>query len=122
MTRIAILGSTGSIGTSALSVVDTHADRLQVVALAAGNNVHAFAQQVRKYKPHAVAMATPEGLHALRQSCDLPASAQSGPEGLIGVATCAEADIVLCASSGTAALEAVLEAIACGKTIALANK
>lgn len=122
MTRIAILGSTGSIGTSALSVVDTHADRLQVVALAAGNNVHAFAQQVRKYRPRVVAMAAPEGLHALKQSCDLPASAASGPEGLVAVATCAEADIVLCASSGTAALEAVLEAIACGKTIALANK
>jgi len=122
MTRVAILGSTGSIGTSALSVVDTHDDRLQIVALAAGNNVHALAQQVRKYRPRVVAMATAEGLHALRQSCDLPASAGSGPEGLVAVATCPEADLVLCASSGTAALEAVLEAIECGKTIALANK
>jgi 1-deoxy-D-xylulose-5-phosphate reductoisomerase len=122
MTRIAILGSTGSIGTSALSVVDTHPQRLQVVALAAGNNVHAFAQQVRKYRPRVVAMAAPEGLHALKQSCDLPVTAVAGPEGLVSVATCPEADIVLCASSGTAALEAVLEAIECGKTIALANK
>ena len=51
MTRIAILGSTGSIGTSALSVVDTHPGRLEVVALAAGNNVQLFAEQVRKYLP-----------------------------------------------------------------------
>jgi 1-deoxy-D-xylulose-5-phosphate reductoisomerase len=122
ITRIAILGSTGSIGTSALSVVDTHEDRLRVAALAAGNNVEAFAAQVRKYAPHAVALASEQGLRKLGSLVDLPATAACGAEGLISVATHADVDIVLCASSGTAALEAVLAAIECGKTIALANK
>ena len=122
MTRVAILGSTGSIGTSALAVVETHAERLRVVALAAGNNVEALAAQVRQHRPSRVAVATPAGLETLRRSCDLPATAGAGPEALIDVATCPEADVVLCASSGTAALEAVLAAIEHGKTIALANK
>ncbi len=61
MTRIAILGSTGSIGTSALSVVDTHPDRLEVVALAAGNNVQLFAEQVRKFCPRIAALASARG-------------------------------------------------------------
>ena len=122
MTRVAILGSTGSIGTSALAVVETHADRLRVVALAAGNNAEALAAQVRRHRPSRVAIASAAGLETLRRSCDLPAASGAGPEALIEVATCPEADVVLCASSGTAALEAVLAAIEHGKTIALANK
>jgi 1-deoxy-D-xylulose-5-phosphate reductoisomerase len=122
MRRIAILGATGSIGTSALSVVDTHRDRLQIVGLAAGNNVPVFAEQVRKYAPRAVALASERGLAALRGLIDVPATAASGADGLIAVATHPDVDILLCASSGTAALEAVLAAIECGKTIALANK
>jgi 1-deoxy-D-xylulose-5-phosphate reductoisomerase len=123
MRRIAILGSTGSIGTSALSVVDAHPDRLQVVALAAGNNVSLFAEQVLRYRPSAVAVATSAGLDRLRQTCgSLPDSAGVGTEGLVAVATAPEVDLVLCASSGTAGLEAVLAAIEAGKTIALANK
>ena len=122
MTRIAILGSTGSIGTSALSVVDTHPGRLEVVALAAGNNVQLFAEQVRKYCPRVAALASARGAEALKTLCDGPVEIGAGPEALIAVATCPDADIVLCASSGTAALEAVLAAIEHGKTIALANK
>ena len=122
MKRIAILGSTGSIGTSALAVVDTHPDRLQVVALAAGNNVPVFASQVRKYAPRAVALASEQGLQALRRLTEVPAAFACGAEGLVAVATHPDVDVLLCASSGTAALEAVLAAIACGKTIALANK
>ena len=122
MTRIAILGSTGSIGTSALSVVDTHPGRLEVVALAAGNNVQLFAEQVRKYCPRVAALASAKGAEALKTLCDGPVEIGAGPEALIAVATCPDADIVLCASSGTAALEAVLAAIEHGKTIALANK
>jgi 1-deoxy-D-xylulose-5-phosphate reductoisomerase len=124
MIRIAILGSTGSIGTSALSVVDAHADKLQVVALAAGNNAPALAEQVGKYRPKVVAMASTSGLDQLKDASGaaLPAMAVAGTEGLVAVATVPEADVVLCASSGTAALEAVLAAIEKGKTIALANK
>jgi 1-deoxy-D-xylulose-5-phosphate reductoisomerase len=103
-------------------VVDTHPERLRVVALAAGNNVPLFASQVRKYVPGAVALASEPGLQALRRVVDVPDASACGTEGLVAVATHPDADVVLCASSGTAALEAVLAAIACGKTIALANK
>ena len=105
MKRVAILGSTGSIGQSALAVVDTHPDRLRVVGLAAGGNAARLAEQVEKYRPSRAALAS-----------------ETGPEGLLGVATHPEADVVLFASSGTAALDAVLAAIEAGKTIALANK
>lgn len=124
MKRLAILGSTGSIGTSALAVVDAHPDRLRVVALAAGANAELFAAQVVRYRPEAVAMSTGAGLDAVRGLAGgwLPASHGVGCDGLIAVATHPGVDVVLCASSGTAALEAVLAAIEAGKTIALANK
>jgi 1-deoxy-D-xylulose-5-phosphate reductoisomerase len=102
---LAILGSTGSIGQSALAVVDAHPDKLRVVALAAGNNAVRLEEQVRKYRPKRSALA-----------------AERGPECLIEIATDPDADVVLFASSGTAALDAVLAAIDAGKTIALANK
>jgi 1-deoxy-D-xylulose-5-phosphate reductoisomerase len=120
--RVAILGSTGSIGTSALSVVATHPDRLAVMALAAGVNARDMAAQVEAHRPQVVAMATPEAAAAVMASGVTTPRVQVGAEGLLAVATCPEADVVLCASSGTAALEAVLAAIDCGKTIALANK
>ena len=123
MKRLAILGSTGSIGRSALAVVDAHPERLRVVALAAGDNAGLLGEQVAHYRPDAVAMATADGIDRLRASISsLPAVVASGPEGLIAVATHPSVDIVICASSGTAGLEAVLAAIEAGKTIALANK
>ena len=129
MKRVAILGSTGSIGQSALAVVAAHPDRLRVVALAAGENVAALRRAGRAVRARhdrdgdgcrrwpsvqaglAAALAAP-----------LPATTACGAEGLIAVATHPDADVVLFASSGTAALDAVLAAIDCGKTIALANK
>ena len=127
MKRVAILGSTGSIGQSALAVVAAHPDRLRVVALSAGENVPRFVEQVAQYAPDTVAMAASAGLAEVqaglrRQSAPLPATTACGAEGLIAVATHPDADVVLFASSGTAALDAVLAAIDCGKTIALANK
>ncbi len=127
MKRVAILGSTGSIGQSALAVVAAHPDRLRVVALAAGENVTRFVEQVAAHAPDTVAMATPAALAdaqaALRHlRAPLPAQAACGAEGLIAVATHPDADVVLFASSGTAGLDAVLAAIDAGKTIALANK
>jgi 1-deoxy-D-xylulose-5-phosphate reductoisomerase len=123
---LSILGSTGSIGQSALAVVDAHPSRLRVVALAAGDNVERLAEQVRRYRPALACLATGAGLDRLRAAFG-GASAMflhllSGAEGLVAAATHPDADIVLCASSGTAALEAVLAAAAAGKTIALANK
>jgi 1-deoxy-D-xylulose-5-phosphate reductoisomerase len=105
MKGVAILGSTGSIGQSALAVVDAHPTRLRVVGLAAGGNAARLAEQVERYQPSRAALAT-----------------EVGPQGLIDVATHPDADVVLFASSGTAALDAVLAAIEAGKTIALANK
>jgi len=123
--RIAILGSTGSIGQSALSVVDMHSDRLQVVGLAAGENAERLAAQVARYKPAAVAISTAQAADRLRSLTGWSEDvtfAGTGREGLAAVATRPDVDIVLCASSGTEALEAVLAAIEARKTIALANK
>src|SRR5881392_4486763 len=66
MKRIAILGSTGSIGQSALAVVDAHADRLSIAGLAAGENAELLAQQIGRYRPRRAAMATPAALDRLR--------------------------------------------------------
>jgi 1-deoxy-D-xylulose-5-phosphate reductoisomerase len=124
MKNLAILGSTGSIGRSALAVVDAHPSRLRVVALAAGDNAARLGEQVARYRPDIVAMATADAVDRLRAECGsgaLPIVA-AGPEGLVAVATHPSVDIVICASAGTAGLEAVLAAIEAGKTIALANK
>jgi 1-deoxy-D-xylulose-5-phosphate reductoisomerase len=122
--HVAILGSTGSIGRSALSVVDAHPDRLKVVSLAAGDNASLLAEQVQRYCPDVVAMANGEAADRLRRLCggNVPRTVATGPEGLIAVATHPSADIVICASSGAAGLEAVLAAIGSAKTVALANK
>jgi 1-deoxy-D-xylulose-5-phosphate reductoisomerase len=122
--RLAILGSTGSIGQSALAVVDAHADRLQVVALAAGENVALLAEQAARYRPRVVGVASEAARVDLVARLDGSGTTvlRAGPDGLIAAATHADVDIVLCASSGTAGLEAALAAIECGKTLALANK
>jgi 1-deoxy-D-xylulose-5-phosphate reductoisomerase len=122
--RIAILGSTGSIGRSALAVVDAHPDRLQVVGLAAGENVELLAEQIAQYRPRVAALATGAAIDRLRQTGAIGGAtiAGTGRDGLVAVASHPDADIVLCASSGTEALEAVLAAIEQRKTIALANK
>ena len=123
MKHIAILGSTGSIGRSALAVVDAHPDRLAVAGLAAGANAERLAAQAERHRPAVVSLASADALAALRRHGLLETvAAGCGAEGLTAVATHSAVDVVLCASSGTAALEAVLAAIDAGKTIALANK
>ncbi len=127
MKGIAIIGSTGSIGQSALAVAEAHPDKLRVVALAAGENATRLAEQAARFRPDVVALSTPAALLAAsdvwRQTPgDSPRHALCGSDGLIAVATHPDADIVLFASSGTAGLDAVLAAIEAGKTIALANK
>jgi 1-deoxy-D-xylulose-5-phosphate reductoisomerase len=127
MKRIAILGSTGSIGCSALSVAALHPDRVDVVGLAAGANVARLVEQVERHRPRVIAMATDDGLASLRSrlSASTGGSVEqslAGPEGLVEVATHPDVDLVLCATTGTTALDAVFAAIEAGKTIALANK
>ena len=125
--RVAILGSTGSIGVSALAVADAHPDRVEVVGLAAGANTSRLAAQVERHRPRVIAVGTDDGLAAVRAA--LPASVRagvehsaSGADGLHAVATHPAVDLVLCATTGTVALDAVLAAIEARKTIALANK
>ena len=124
MKAIAILGATGSIGQSALAVVEAHPSRLRVVALAGGSNASRLAEQAARHRPSRVALATEDaGREFTRSLGDAYApEVSTGDGGLVHVATHPDADIVLFASAGTAALDAVLAAIEAGKTIALANK
>lgn len=125
MTRLAILGSTGSIGTSALDVVNAFPDRLQVVSLAAGRNTALLAEQVRRFRPRLVAVEQDEARARLGEALGSLQDftvVTGGAAGLIEAATHPDVEVVLCATSGTAGLEAVLAAIDAGKTIALANK
>jgi 1-deoxy-D-xylulose-5-phosphate reductoisomerase len=125
MKRVAILGSTGSIGRSALSVVDAHPAHLRVVALAGGTNTALLAEQIARYRPSTAGVSTDEAYRDLlaRLTPDTtPAHVGVGADALIAAATHPEADLVLCATSGTAGLEAVLAAIGAGKAVALANK
>ena len=124
--HVAIVGSTGSIGQSALAVVAAHPDRLRVVALAAGENAQRLAEQTHLHGVRMIAMSTPTALEEaqseLRRRRMTGVQGAAGTDGLLAVATHPEADVVLFASAGTAALDAVLAAIEAGKTIAIANK
>jgi len=129
MKRVSILGATGSIGRSALAVVDAHPDQVQVVALGAGENAELLAEQVTKYQPSVVAVATDAAraelmarLSAAPHERHEPPIVLVGDEGRLAVATHPDADILLCASAGTSSLDAALAAIDAGKTLALANK
>ena len=125
MKQLAILGSTGSIGRSALAVVDAPRARLRVRARAAGCNTERMIEQIAASEPDVAVMRDEAGMRTLQQAgADRGGAVRlgHGARGLVDVATHPEVDIVLCASSGTAALEAVLAAIEAGKAIALANK
>jgi 1-deoxy-D-xylulose-5-phosphate reductoisomerase len=125
MKRIAILGSTGSIGRSTLKVVESFPERFSVASLAAGSNVEAAAEQARRWKPCIVSIAMAEGAEQLRRliARDLPqCEIVSGSEGAVRVATHPEADFVVSAIVGVAGLEATYEAVRAGKTVGLANK
>ncbi len=120
MKRIAILGSTGSIGTSTLSVVDGMRSRCAVTGLAAGRNTHLLAEQAEQYSP---AWLYAEDVSALRKE-HLPSNVKiiSGQDALCEAVCADDVDIVLCAIVGTAGLRPVLAAIKAGKDIALASK
>ena len=119
--RIALLGSTGSIGQQTLDVVRHFPEQFQVVALAARSNVALLAQQVQEFQPSLITCFadTPQAKESTRQ---LLPDALLGEQGLLAVATCAEADIVVAATSGLVGLKPTLAAIGAGKTVALANK
>jgi 1-deoxy-D-xylulose-5-phosphate reductoisomerase len=123
MKRISILGSTGSIGQSTLSVVESYQERFTVVALAAGNNVELLEQQVRKFRPSIVSVVSERSAGDLKRRCsDLSVRIHFGVEGMIQVAAADEADITVSAIVGTAGLVPTMAAIHAGKELALANK
>ncbi len=126
MKRIAILGSTGSIGRSTLSVAESYPDRFQIVTLAAGSNVDAAFEQARRWKPRAISMAAEKDALALRARLKTEGLSQievvHGAAGTVRVATHAEVDFVVSAIVGVAGLEATYEAVRAGKTLGLANK
>lgn len=119
---MAILGSTGSIGTQALEVVAEHAGDFRVVGLAAGRRVEALASQVERWRPKWVVVAGPEEAQALESLLgpERP-DVRWGPEALAGAAA-AEADVVLVAVVGAQGLAPTLAALEAGRTVALANK
>jgi len=123
MKRLAILGSTGSIGTHTLEVVAAHPDQFQVTALAAGTNLDLLERQVRTFRPQLVAVGSEAGSEELRRR--LPDSGVEIAWGLAGLrraATHAEVDVVVSAIVGAAGLPPTMAAAEAGKIIALANK
>lgn len=122
MKKIAILGSTGSIGTQTLEVVRENGD-LEVLGLAAGNNITLLEEQIREFCPKLVAVWTEEKARELRENVrDLDVKVVSGMEGLIEVATIGESEILVTAIVGMIGIRPTIEAIKAGKDIALANK
>ena len=123
MKRIAILGSTGSIGTQALNVIRRHADLFCAEVLCAGSNADLLIEQAREFSPNAVAIADESRYayvcDALR---DTDVKVYAGTEAIVGLMEMESIDIVLAAIVGVAGLRPTLHAIECGKPIALANK
>jgi 1-deoxy-D-xylulose-5-phosphate reductoisomerase len=119
--RIALLGSTGSIGRQTLDVVRAFPEQFQVVALAARSNVSLLAQQVEEFQPDLVTCFA-DTLEVEERARRLLPQAVLGEQGLLAVATHADADVLVAATSGLIGLKPTLAAIGAGKTIALANK
>lgn len=122
MKKIAILGSTGSIGTQTLEVVRENKD-IEVLGLAAGNNIKLLEEQIREFKPRLAAVWTEEKAKELRENIkDLNVKVVSAMEGLIELATMEDAQILVTAIVGMIGICPTIEAIKAGKDIALANK
>jgi 1-deoxy-D-xylulose-5-phosphate reductoisomerase len=123
MKSIVILGSAGSIGTNTLDIVERFRDEFRVVGLTAGNNDEMLAEQIRRFRPQAVALSTDAAAVRLRERCSgLPIEIVSGQEGLVRVASLPDAELVMSAIVGGAGLVPTLAAIRSKKHIALANK
>jgi 1-deoxy-D-xylulose-5-phosphate reductoisomerase len=120
--RVVILGSTGSIGESALKVARDLPDRMEVVGLAAGRSAKSLLAQTAEFRPRAVALYDPTEIDSFRGQLPAGTACHCGPEGLIELATMPEADMVLISIVGTAGLAPALAAIRAGKAIAVASK
>ena len=121
--RIAILGSTGSIGTQALEVIAEHPDMYEAYALTANNRVDLLIEQARRFMPDAVVIANEAKYPQLKEAlADLPIKVYAGADALCEVAEAGPVDMVLAAMVGYAGLRPTMRAIQAGKPIALANK
>ena len=125
MKAITLLGSTGSIGTQTLDILQSHPEDFRLVGIAAGNNVELLAQQVRQFKPEIVAICNESKLAELKAAiADVEPQPQilAGNEGVVEVACYGDAEAVITGIVGCAGLLPTLAAIEAGKDIALANK
>lgn len=124
MKRLSILGSTGSIGVNTLKVVDTLPSELKVYSLATLQNIQLLEEQIKKYRPIAVAVANEEKAEILRERLKgvFEGEIYAGISGVIKIACLKEVDLVVSSIVGAAGLMPTVEAIKCGKDIALANK
>lgn len=121
--QIAILGSTGSIGTQALQVIEEHPDLYEAYALTANNRVDLLIEQARKFMPEAVVIANEEKYLPLKEALgDLPIKVYAGADALCQIVESKPIDIVLASMVGYAGLRPTMNAIKAGKAIALANK
>ena len=121
--QIAILGSTGSIGTQALKVIEEHPDLYEAYALTANNQVELLAEQARKFMPAAVVIANEAKYLQLKEMlADLPIQVYAGADALCEIVEAKPIDVVLASMVGYAGLRPTMNAIRAGKTIALANK
>lgn len=121
--QIAILGSTGSIGTQALQVIEEHPDLFEVYALTANNQVELLAEQARKFMPAAVVIANEAKYLQLKEMlADLPIQVYAGTDALCEIVEASTIDVVLASMVGYAGLRPTMNAIKAGKAIALANK
>lgn len=123
MKRIAILGSTGSIGTQALDVISQHPDLFEATVLTAGRNADLLIEQARRFHPDTVVIADESRYGQVTEAlADLPIKVFTGAESLCEVVTSSEVDVVLTAMVGFAGLRPTVSAIRARKAIALANK
>jgi 1-deoxy-D-xylulose-5-phosphate reductoisomerase len=126
MKRIAILGSTGSIGRSTLNVIENNPERFQLLTMAAGSNVEAALNDARRWKPKVLSLATEQDADKVRKQLKAEGLGEievvHGQAGTVRVATHTEIDFVVSAIVGVAGLKATYEAVRAGKEVGLANK
>jgi 1-deoxy-D-xylulose-5-phosphate reductoisomerase len=120
--KVAILGSTGSIGTQSLDVVSRFPDRFEVVGLAAGRNAAGVLEQIRRFHPRVVSVADEAAARAVRAEAPAGVEVLSGEEGAVAVAAHPDVELVVAAIAGGAGLRSTAAAIEAGKAVGLANK
>src|ERR671924_1548396 len=121
--RLAILGSTGSVGVNTLDIVQQHPERFAVVGLAAGSNIELLEHQMRRFRPLYVSLFDLQRAKELRErTSDLGIEVIEGTNGACSIASLPEVDLVLSAIVGGAGLAPTLSAIRAGRDVAIANK